>query len=170
MSSQAQSLAPLRGVRGLVFLGFPLHPAGKPSTERAAHLADVHVPMLFIQGTNDALANRELLRGVVERLGVRATLELFADADHSFHVPARSGRNDAEVRVAMIDAIAAPSADLSPSLQELQDFYRDNSALFSQSDQVRARQVWCRVPTLADAGAAHGRAADAARRARHLAS
>lgn len=106
MSSQAQAVAPMRGVRGLVFLGFPLHPAGKPSTDRAAHLDDVHIPMLFVQGTNDALADLGLLRSVVARLGVRATLELLSDADHAFHVAARTGRNDADVRAAAVDAMA----------------------------------------------------------------
>ncbi len=105
MSSQAQALAPLRGVRGLVFLGFPLHPAGKPSVDRATHLADVHVPMLFVQGTNDELAKLELLRGVVGRLGVRATLELLSDADHAFHVPVRTRRKDTDVRIDIVDAM-----------------------------------------------------------------
>ena len=106
MSSQAQAAAPLPGVRGLVFLGFPLHPAGKPSDERAAHLSDVAVPMMFLQGTRDELAQRELLQPLVERLGARATLRLFDDADHSFHVPARSGRKDAEVLGDVLDALA----------------------------------------------------------------
>jgi predicted alpha/beta-hydrolase family hydrolase len=106
MTSQAQAASPLPGVRGLAFLGFPLHPAGKPSDERAAHLAEVRVPMLFLQGTRDELADVQLLRPVVERLGERATLELFEDADHSFHVPARSGRKDSEVRAALLDALA----------------------------------------------------------------
>ena len=105
MSSQAQALAPLPGVRGLLFLGFPLHPAGKPSIDRAAHLDAVRIPMLFLQGTSDELAELPLLESVVARLGPRATLELFDSADHSFHVPARSGRRDAEVRAAMIAAI-----------------------------------------------------------------
>ena len=83
-----------------------LHPAGKPSDERAGHLADVKIPMLFLQGTRDALADVKLLRGVVKRLGTRATLTLFEDADHSFHVPARSGRKDADVRREMLDAFA----------------------------------------------------------------
>jgi predicted alpha/beta-hydrolase family hydrolase len=107
MTSQAQAAAPLPGVRGLIFLGFPLHAAGKPSDERAAHLFDVKVPMLFLQGTRDDLASLELLRPVVERLGKRATLELFEDADHSFHVPARTGRKDPEVRAVMLDALTA---------------------------------------------------------------
>jgi predicted alpha/beta-hydrolase family hydrolase len=107
MTSQAQSVAPLPGVRGLAFLGFPLHPAGKPSQERAKHLFDVRVPMLFLQGSRDALADLALLRPVVERLGERASLHVFEEADHSFHVPARSGRRDADVRREMLDALAA---------------------------------------------------------------
>ena len=105
MTSQADAAQHLPGVRGLVFLGFPLHPAGKPSDERAAHLADVHVPMLFLQGTRDDLASLALLRPVVERLGANAKLVLFDDADHSFHVPAKSGRKAAEVLAALADAI-----------------------------------------------------------------
>jgi uncharacterized protein len=107
MTSQAQALEPLPGVRGLVFLGFPLHPAGKPSDERAQHLDDVRVPMLFLQGARDDLADLELLRPLVKRLGARATLEVFEDADHSFHVPARTGRKDAQVRGEVLDALAA---------------------------------------------------------------
>jgi len=107
MTSQAQAAMPLPGVRGLVFLGFPLHPAGKPSDERAAHLADVHVPMLFLQGTRDDLASLALLKPVIERLGANASLELSDDADHSFHVPARSGRKDADVLAALAGAISA---------------------------------------------------------------
>jgi len=107
MTSQAQALARLPGVRGVVFLGFPLHPAGKPSDERASHLANVQVPMLFLQGTRDDLADLALLRPVVERLGLRASLVLFDDADHSFHVPARSGRKDGDVLASLADAIAA---------------------------------------------------------------
>lgn len=106
MTSQAQAASPLSGVRGLAFFGFPLHPAGKPSDERAAHLSDVNVPMLFLQGTRDALADLKLLKPVVKRLGARATLKLFEDADHSFHVPARSGRKDVDVRTEMLDAFA----------------------------------------------------------------
>ena len=107
MTSQAQAKAPLPGVRGLAFLGFPLHPAGKPSRERAQHLADVQVPMLFLQGTRDALAALDELNPVTEALGARATLKLFDGADHSFHVPARSGRSDAQVRADLLDALAA---------------------------------------------------------------
>jgi len=103
MTSQAQAEAALRGVAGLVFLGFPLHAPGKPSDERAAHLADVKVPMVFLQGTRDDFATLDLLRPLVKRLGKRATLEIFDDADHSFHVPARSGRTDAEVMSDVLD-------------------------------------------------------------------
>jgi predicted alpha/beta-hydrolase family hydrolase len=93
-------------VRGLVFLGFPLHPAGKPSDERAAHLFDIGIPMLFLQGSRDDLASLELLEPVVAKLGAKATLAVFADADHSFHVPARSGRKDAQVLAEVLDAFA----------------------------------------------------------------
>jgi len=106
MTSQAQAAAPLAGVRGLVFLGFPLHPAGKPSHERGEHLFAVDVPMLFLQGTRDALAALDELEPLCRQLGRRATLRLFPDADHSFHVPARSGRTDAQVRDEMLDALA----------------------------------------------------------------
>jgi predicted alpha/beta-hydrolase family hydrolase len=106
MTSQAQAAAPLDGVRGLAFLGFPLHPAGRPSQDRGRHLFDVRVPMLFLQGTRDALAALDQLEPLCRALGARATLRLFDDADHSFHVPARSGRTDAQVRSAMLDALA----------------------------------------------------------------
>jgi predicted alpha/beta-hydrolase family hydrolase len=111
MTSQAQALEPLDGVRGLVFFAFPLHPAGKPSVERAAHLSRVAAPMLFLQGTKDALAELDLLQPTVAGLGRRATLALFPDADHSFHVPAKSGRTDAQVLAAMLDAAAAWMTD-----------------------------------------------------------
>jgi len=107
MTSQAQAAAPLEGLRGLIFLGFPLHPAGKPSQERAEHLARVDVPMLFLQGTRDALAELDQLEPVCKSLGKRATLTLFADADHSFHVPAKTGRKDPQVRAEVLDALAA---------------------------------------------------------------
>jgi predicted alpha/beta-hydrolase family hydrolase len=106
MTSQAQALSPLPGVRGLVFLAFPLHPAKRPSDERAAHLFGVNVPMLFLQGAHDALADLSLLRPLIDKLGSRATLELLQDADHSFHVPARSGRTDREARAQAWDALA----------------------------------------------------------------
>ena len=104
MTSQAQATAPLEGVVGLAFFGFPLHPAKKPSRERAAHLSDVTIPMLFLQGTRDALAELSELEPVCKSLGKRATLKLFEDVDHSFHVPARTGRKDAEVLSQVLDA------------------------------------------------------------------
>lgn len=107
MTSQAQSIEPLPGVKGLAFIGFPLHPAGKPSAERAEHLRSVKIPMLFLQGTRDELAKLELLQPLIKQLGTRATLKLLQDADHSFHVPARTGRKDAEVRAEMLDTLAA---------------------------------------------------------------
>jgi predicted alpha/beta-hydrolase family hydrolase len=113
MTSQAQAVAPLDGVVGLAFLGFPLHPAKQPSRERARHLADVTIPMLFLQGTRDALAELGELEPVCAALGSRATLKLFAEADHSFHVPARTGRKDAEVRAEMLDAFAAWAARIA---------------------------------------------------------
>lgn len=107
MTSQAQALSPLPGVRGVVFVGFPLHPAGKPADERAAHLFGIECPMLFLQGTRDELAALELLQRLVQRLGeARATLALFDDADHAFHVRARSGRSDAQTLAAMLDVTA----------------------------------------------------------------
>lgn len=97
MTSQAQAAEPLADVRGLVFFAFPLHPAGKPSTARAEHLQHISVPMLFLQGDRDGLADVALLRGTVDRLAGRATLHLIAGADHAFHVPANLGRKDDEV-------------------------------------------------------------------------
>ena len=107
MTSQAQAIAPIPGVHGLAFFGFPLHPAGKPSSDRARHLSDIDVPMLFLQGTRDSLAELSLLEPVVKGLGKRATLHLVKEADHSFHVLARSGRNDREVMTEVLDAFAA---------------------------------------------------------------
>jgi predicted alpha/beta-hydrolase family hydrolase len=107
MTSQAQAESPLSGVRGLVFLGFPLHAPGRPSDERGAHLFDIKIPTLFLQGTRDALATTQFLESLVQRLGKRATLKLFQDADHSFHVPAKTGRQDAMVRAEMLDQLAA---------------------------------------------------------------
>ena len=103
MTSQTQAASALPGVRGLVFLGFPLHPAGRPSEERAVHLFHVEVPMLFLQGTRDRLADLGLLERLMERLGTRASLRLVQDADHSFRVPARA---DAVVKGEMMDAVA----------------------------------------------------------------
>jgi len=106
MTSQAQASQRLPGVRGIVFVAFPLHPAGRPSLDRAVHLDAVRCPMLFLQGTRDELADFALLKNVVDRLGSLATLEAFADADHAFHVRARSGGTDLQVREAMLDATA----------------------------------------------------------------
>jgi predicted alpha/beta-hydrolase family hydrolase len=116
MTSQAQAKAPLQEVRGLAFLGFPLHPAGRPSQERAAHLFDVQIPMLFLQGTRDTLASLDQIEPLCKKLGKRATLKLFADADHSFHVPARTGRKDAQVLGDMIDAFATWFDDVIASV------------------------------------------------------
>jgi uncharacterized protein len=107
MTSQAQAVSPLPGVRALVFLGFPLHPPGRPSDDRANHLFDVHIPMLFLQGTRDEFAQLDLLQPLCQRLGSRATLKLFPDADHSFHVPARTGRKDSDIRTELLDTIAS---------------------------------------------------------------
>lgn len=106
MTSQAQAEEALQGVRGLAFIGFPLHPAGKPGMERAEHLSRVELPMLFVSGARDALAEMELLRPVVADLGSRATLHVVADADHSLKVPARSGRTPAEAEADALDAMA----------------------------------------------------------------
>jgi predicted alpha/beta-hydrolase family hydrolase len=107
MTSQAQAEAPLPGVRGLAFLGFPLHPAGKPGIERAEHLARVRIPMLFVSGSRDALAELDLLRGVVADLGERATLHLVDHADHGFRVAARSGRTSADAEAEALDALSS---------------------------------------------------------------
>ena len=107
MTSQAEARAPLQGVHGLAFLGFPLHPAGRPSQDRGAHLIDVQIPMLFLQGARDTLASLDEIKPLCDKLGQRATLKLFADADHSFHVPARTGRKDAEVLSEVIDTFIA---------------------------------------------------------------
>ncbi len=106
MTSQAQAELPLPGVQGLVFLGFPLHPPGQPSDDRAEHLSTVRIPMLFLQGTRDEFAQLPLLRRVVDRLRPRATLKLFQEANHSFHVPARTGRKDPEIRELLLDEAA----------------------------------------------------------------
>lgn len=107
MTSQAQAAKPLPDVRGLAFVGFPLHPAKKPSEERAAHLSEVKIPMLFLQGTRDELADLTLLQPIVDKLGRPATLKRIEGADHSFHVLARSGRNDREVMEELADTIAS---------------------------------------------------------------
>lgn len=115
MTSQAQALSPLDGVRGLVFVGFPLHPAGKPGIERAQHLQNIACPMLFLQGTRDELAELPLLQTALAPLGTKATLQTFDDADHAFHVRARSGWNDAQVLAALADTAAQwVAATVSP--------------------------------------------------------
>ena len=113
MTSQAQAASPLESVRGLAFLGFPLHAAGKPSDERAQHLFEVQVPMLFLQGSRDSLADLGYLRPIINRLGQRATLKVYEDADHSFHVRVRSGRKDSEVRDEMLDDLAGWMASVT---------------------------------------------------------
>ena len=105
MTSLAASKEPLEGVRGLVFFGFPLHPIGRPGSERGDHLAGVEVPMLFLQGTRDKLADLDLLRPVCDGLGERATLRVFDSADHSFKVLKRSGRTHEEVLDEIADAV-----------------------------------------------------------------
>lgn len=114
MTSQAQAASPLPGVRGLAFLGFPLHPAGRPSDERAKHLFEVRIPMLFMQGTRDQLADSELVQTLAQQLGSRATLKLFQDADHSFRVPVRTGRKDSEIRAEMLDTLAEWFTSICP--------------------------------------------------------
>jgi predicted alpha/beta-hydrolase family hydrolase len=105
MTSQAQATEPMPGVQGLIFVGFPLHPAGKPATARAAHLQQIQVPMLFLQGTRDALADLALIRQTIDSLGPRATLHIVDGADHAFHVLVRSGRTDAQVLDELVEAI-----------------------------------------------------------------
>src|SRR3974390_3473060 len=107
MTSQTQAKVSLQGVWGLAFLGFPLHPAGRPSQDRAEHLFDVQIPMLFLQGTRDALASLDQLESLCKNLGSLATLKPFVDADHSFHVPVRTGRKDAQVLGDVVDALVA---------------------------------------------------------------
>ncbi len=106
MTSQAQAASPLAGVGGLIFLGFPLHPPGQPSAERARHLFEVQVPMLFLQGSRDGFADSQFLQPLIKNLGARTTLSLLEDADHSFHVPARTGRTDSEVMADLLDSLA----------------------------------------------------------------
>lgn len=115
MTSQAQAAEPLPGVQGLAFFGFPLHAAGKPSADRGEHLKQIDVPMLFLQGEQDKLAELSLLKPLVRSLGKRATLCLLPDADHSFHVPARSGRNDADILATALDAFAGWCKPISAS-------------------------------------------------------
>ncbi len=115
MSSQAQAEQALDGVRGLAFVGFPLHPAGKPGLGRAGHLAAVQCPLLFLQGTRDELADLGLLRQVLAPLGTQATLHLEPDADHAFHVRKSSGRGDDQVIESMADAMAGWFAGVAPA-------------------------------------------------------
>jgi predicted alpha/beta-hydrolase family hydrolase len=115
MTSGAQADAPLAQVRGIIFVGFPLHPAGKPATERAAHLQQVGVPMLFLQGTRDALADLELMRRTTEAIGPLATLHVVDGADHAFHVLVRSGRNDKEVIEELAETVSRWITELLPS-------------------------------------------------------
>jgi predicted alpha/beta-hydrolase family hydrolase len=117
MTSQAQAAAPLPGVAGLVFFAFPLHPAGRPSDERARHLFQTELPMLFLSGTRDALAEWPLMQALAKRLGPRATMQGLQEADHSFHVPARSGRGDGDVLTEALDALAGWIERLTPSPQ-----------------------------------------------------
>ena len=112
MTSQAQALEPLAGVSGLAFIGFPLHPAGKPAVDRAEHLKLLGLPMLFLQGTRDELADPQLMKPVIKALGSLATMALFDDADHSFHVRARSGQTDAQVMSALLDTFVEWAAKI----------------------------------------------------------
>ena len=111
MTSRAAAAAPLAGVAGLAFLGFPLHPAGQPGTSRAEHLAKVALPMLFLQGTRDTLADLPLLRPVVDKLGPRATLHVVEHADHMFHVLKKTGRTDEQVMDELADTVVAWSGE-----------------------------------------------------------
>jgi predicted alpha/beta-hydrolase family hydrolase len=112
MTSTAQAEDPLPGVRGLVFLGFPLHPPGRPADKRAEHLAQVRIPMLFLQGDRDEFADLKLLKPVVKQLGERATLHVVEGGDHSFHVLKRSGRTDAAVMAELVETIVAWTAGI----------------------------------------------------------
>ena len=105
MTSQAQSSQPMPGVRGLIFFGFPLHPPGRPGIDRAKHLTSVDVPMLFLQGTRDEFAQLDLLKQVVNGLGERATVHLIEEGDHSFKVPKRVGKTEADVMNELADTV-----------------------------------------------------------------
>ena len=121
MTSRAAAAEPLEGVAGLVFLGFPLHPAGQPGTARAEHLARVGIPMLFLQGARDALADLALLTPIVERLAPRATMRVFDHADHGFHVPKKSGRTDEQVLDELASAVpewAAHAGIIAPGVAQ----------------------------------------------------
>lgn len=112
MTSHAQANAALPGVYGLAFLGFPLHAPGKPSVDRAAHLAQVAVPMLFLQGTRDEFARLDLVQQVVQELGPRATLVLTADGDHSFAVRKRSGSTSGQAFQSLCDSLVTWATSL----------------------------------------------------------
>jgi predicted alpha/beta-hydrolase family hydrolase len=114
MTSTAASQQPLDAVRGLVFFGFPLHPPNQPGTKRADHLAKVTVPMLFLEGTRDVFADLRLLRPVCARLGTLATVHIVESADHSFHVPKKTGKTDAEILRELAQSTAAWGATLKP--------------------------------------------------------
>ena len=146
MTSQAQAAQPLPQVRGIVFVGFPLHPAGKPSIERAGHLADVQVPMLFLQGTRDTLADLELIRDMTAKLEDRATLHVVDGADHSFHVLARSGRTDEQVREELLDTMVH-WMNVIPGLTR-DPCWRAQVDPGSGSRTVRVRMTACATPTL----------------------
>ncbi|HEV2493749.1 MAG TPA: alpha/beta family hydrolase [Terriglobia bacterium] len=107
MTSQAAAQNLLDEVRGLVLFGFPLHPPNRPGTKRADHLAKVPMPMLFLQGTRDTLADLKLLSPICAQLGSRATLHIIENADHSFHVPKKSGRSDSEVLRELVETTAS---------------------------------------------------------------
>jgi uncharacterized protein len=136
MTTQAQAAGPLPGVRGIALVGFPLHPAGKPGIERAGHLSDVQLPMLFLQGTRDTLADLGLIREVCGQVGPHATLHVVDGADHSFHVLVRSGRTDEQVRDELLDTLAGwmlgheqhprrhVLASFSDNLDEFDSLYR----------------------------------------------
>lgn len=117
MASNAQAVEPLSGVNGLVFFGFPLHPSGKPGIERAEHLARVQIPMLFLQGTRDALADLDLLEPVCNQLEPRSTLHVVDTADHSFHVQKASGKSDKDVIVELAETVGKWAESLSLDLQ-----------------------------------------------------
>jgi predicted alpha/beta-hydrolase family hydrolase len=119
MTSLAASEEPLRNVRGIVFFGFPLHPAGALSSERADHLSKVKLPLLFLQGTRDALADLALVKSVHRKLGKRATLHVVAEADHSFHVPTRTGKTDEGVLVELAERVREWAAACGGQAAEL---------------------------------------------------
>ena len=115
MTSQAAAERPLDGVRGLVFFGFPLHPPNRPGTARAKHLADVTVPLLFLEGTRDAFADLKLLRPICRKLSKQATLHVIQDADHSFHVPKSAGKTDAEVLREIVETVSSWAEEIQKS-------------------------------------------------------